>query len=165
MLIIGEGDLGPFGSIHRVQDIATIKHIIKITALILFLVAVTGATAHQVYETHLSSDYQRILRAVMDPHVPFSEMVSYIHDARVAVRTNKDQQTQVKLDRLQDLNSGHAMDVACGSITKLTAKKLPKGELLEGFVAILKCQQVKRDGLFAEQGTLNKELRAIAEIN
>jgi hypothetical protein len=132
--------------------------------LILFLVAVTGATAHQVYETHLSSGYARILRAVMDPPAPFAEMVSYIHDARVAVRTNKDQQTQVKLDRLHDLNSGHAMDVACGSITKLTAEKLPKGQLLEGFVAILKCQQVKRDELFAEQDTLNKELRATAGI-
>jgi hypothetical protein len=133
--------------------------------LVLFLVAVTGAAAHHVYETHLSSGYARILRAVMDPHAPFAEMVSYIHDARVAVRTNKDQQTQVKLDRLQDLNSGHAMDVACGSIGKLTAEKLPKAQLLEGFVAILKCQQVKRDDLFTEQDTLNKELRATAGIN
>jgi hypothetical protein len=76
----------------------------------------------------------------MDPHAPFAEMVSYIQDARVTVRTNKDQQTQVKLDRLQDLNSGHAMDVACDSITKLTAELLLKEQLLEGFVAILKCQ-------------------------
>jgi hypothetical protein len=141
-----------------------IKHIISITALVLLLVAMTGDTAHQLYETHLSSGYARILRAAMDPHAPFAETVSYIHDARVAVRTNKDQETEVKLDRLQDLNSGHAMDAACGSIAKLTAEKLPKGELLNGFVAILKCQQVKQGSLFAEQETLDKDLRAAARI-
>jgi hypothetical protein len=78
-------------------------------------------------------------------------MGSYIHDARVAVRTDKDRETQVKLDRLQDRSSGHAVDVACGSTTTLLAEKLPELELLKGFGAILKCQQAKQDAQQAEE--------------
>ena len=53
---------------------ATIKHIIRIAALVLILVAVTGVTAHHVYETHLSSGYARILRAVMERCSPSSRI-------------------------------------------------------------------------------------------
>jgi len=136
---------------------------ISFTSLALFLV-VAGAAAHHLYETHLSSGYAPILRAAMDPHAPFAEMGSYIHDARVAVRTDKDRETQVKLDRLQDISSGHALDVACGSTTTLLAEKLPDLELAKGFGAILKCQQAKQGAMFAEEGALYKELRATAGI-
>ena len=37
----------------------------RITAVALFLVVAVGATAHHVYETHLSSSYAPILQAAM----------------------------------------------------------------------------------------------------
>jgi hypothetical protein len=73
--------------------------VLSVWALLVVLGGV-GATAYHVYETHLSSDYARILRATLQTS-SIQERAAYIHYARVAVRTTKDQETEVKLEKLQ----------------------------------------------------------------
>lgn len=70
---------------------------LKITALAA-IVIVTGIVTHHIYERHLSSGYASILKAAMTG--PYDEeRVQYIHEARAAVRTDKDREVEVKLDR------------------------------------------------------------------
>jgi hypothetical protein len=73
-----------------------------------------SATAHQLYETHLSPGYAPILRATLrSSHL--EELAQYIHEARVAVRTNKGWEVEAKLERLQDDVEGD-LSPACGSL-------------------------------------------------
>jgi hypothetical protein len=58
-----------------------------ITALATILVVAAGATAHHFYETRLSSGYGPILQATMSSS--YEERAAYIHEAQVAVRTDK----------------------------------------------------------------------------
>jgi hypothetical protein len=67
-------------------------------ALLLVLGGV-GATAHHIYETHLSSGYAPILRAALDPNASEADEASYLRQARVAIRTVKDRETDEKLDQ------------------------------------------------------------------
>ncbi len=75
-------------------------HRIGITALALLLAVAAGATAHHVYETHLSSGYAPILQVVMTSS--YEERTAYIHEARVAVRTDKDREVEAKLKKMQE---------------------------------------------------------------
>jgi hypothetical protein len=75
-------------------------HRIGITAMALFLVVAAGATAHHVYETRLSSGYAPILQAAMTSS--YEERTAYIHEARVAVRTDKDREVEAKLEKMQE---------------------------------------------------------------
>ena len=61
---------------------------IGITAIALLLVVAAGATAHHVYEIRLSSGYAPILQAAMTSS--YEERTAYIHEARAAVRTDRD---------------------------------------------------------------------------
>jgi hypothetical protein len=75
-------------------------HRIGITAMALLLVVAAGATAHHVYETHLSSGYAPILQAAMTSS--YEERTAYIHEARAAVRTDKDREVEAKLKKMQE---------------------------------------------------------------
>jgi hypothetical protein len=76
------------------------KHSALGAVALLVVLGGVGVTARHAYETHLSSDYARILRATLQTS-SLQERAAYIHDARVAVRTTKDQETEVKLEKLQ----------------------------------------------------------------
>jgi hypothetical protein len=96
---------------------------IGITAMALFLVVAAGATAHYVYETRLSSGYTPILRAAMTSS--YEERTAYIHEARVAVRTNKDREVEAKLEKMQgDLSDD--MPPACKNLQYITEDKQEK---------------------------------------
>jgi hypothetical protein len=65
----------------------------------LFLLVVAAAMAHQLYEQHLSSGYAPIFKAAMMG--TYDERPAYIHEARLAVRTDKDQEVEAKLEKMQ----------------------------------------------------------------
>ena len=67
----------------------------------LLLVVAAGATAYHVYETRLSSGYAPILQAAMTSS--YEERTAYIHEARVAVRTDKDREVEAKLEKMQEV--------------------------------------------------------------
>jgi hypothetical protein len=75
-------------------------HRIGITALAFLLVVAAGATAHHVYEKRLSYGYALILQTVMTSS--YEERTAYIREARVAVRTDKDQEVEAKLEKMQE---------------------------------------------------------------
>jgi hypothetical protein len=72
---------------------------ICIIALATILVVAAGVTAHHVYETHLSSGYAPIFKAAMMG--TYDERPAYIHKARLAVRTDKNQEVEAKLEKMQ----------------------------------------------------------------
>jgi hypothetical protein len=74
---------------------------ISITSVAILLVVAAGVTAHHLYETHLSSGYAPILRATLQSS-HLEERAQYIHEARVALRTDKDREVEAKLEKLQD---------------------------------------------------------------
>ena len=75
-------------------------HRIGITAMALLLVVAAGATAHHVYEKRLSYGYALILQAAMTSS--YEERTAYIHEARMAVRTDKDREVEAKLKKMQE---------------------------------------------------------------
>lgn len=75
-------------------------HRIGITAMALLLVVAAGATAQHAYETHLSSGYAPILQVAMTSS--YEERTAYIHEAGVAVRTDKDREVEAKLTKMQE---------------------------------------------------------------
>jgi hypothetical protein len=108
-------DSFPVGPSHRDQGMNTIKYIhrIGITVMALLLVVAAGATAHHVYETHLSSRYAPILQAAMTSS--YEERTANIHEARVAVRTDKDREVEAKLEKMQE-DLSDDMPPACKSL-------------------------------------------------
>jgi hypothetical protein len=86
---------------------------INITSLMLLLVAVAGTAAHHLYQQHLSSGYSPILQAAMTSS--FEERAAYIHEARVAVRTDKDREVEAKLEKMQE-DLSDDMPPACKSL-------------------------------------------------
>jgi hypothetical protein len=74
---------------------------ISASFLAVLLIASAGAAVHHIYETHLSSGYAPILRATLQSS-HLEERAQYIHEARVAVRTDKDREVEAKLEKLQD---------------------------------------------------------------
>jgi predicted sulfurtransferase len=72
-------------------------HSISISTAGTFLVASAGVTAHDLNETHLSSGYARILTATFQSK-NLEHGAPYIHDARVAVRIDKDRDVEAKLE-------------------------------------------------------------------
>jgi hypothetical protein len=66
----------------------------------IFLVAAVGAAAHHLDETHLSSRYAPILKAALQSH-NIEERARYIQEARLAVRTDEDEETEAKLEHMQ----------------------------------------------------------------
>jgi hypothetical protein len=89
---------------------ATFKSIC-ITALATLLV-VAGATTHHLYETHLSSGYAPILKATLQLS-NIEERAQYMHEARVAVRTVKDRESEAKLEKLQSDADGSFVTGGC----------------------------------------------------
>jgi hypothetical protein len=74
------------------------KIFLTISALILVVTA-GAAFIHHQYETHLSAGYAPIFKAAMmgsDDDRP-----EYIHEAQLAMRTDKDRATEAKLEKLQ----------------------------------------------------------------
>jgi hypothetical protein len=75
-------------------------HRIGITALAFLLVVAAGAMAHHVYEKRMSYGYALILQAAMTSS--YEERTAYIHEAGVAVRSDKDREVQAKLEKMQE---------------------------------------------------------------
>jgi hypothetical protein len=75
-------------------------HRIGITPLALLLAVAAGATVHHVYEKRLSYGYALILQTAMTSS--YEERTAYIHEARVAVRTDKDRAVEAKLENMQE---------------------------------------------------------------
>jgi hypothetical protein len=74
------------------------KSIHRIGIVVTALIGAAGATAHHIHETPLSSGYVPILKAAL-------------HQARVAVRTDKDRESEAKLENSQaDFDSRFVMD-------------------------------------------------------
>jgi hypothetical protein len=96
-------------------------HRIGVTAMSLLLVVAAGATAHHVYETHLSSGYAPILQAAMTSS--YEERTAYIHEARVAVRTDKDREVEAKLEKMQE-DLSDDMPPACKSLQYIAEAQL-----------------------------------------
>ena len=88
--------------------------VLSVGALLVVLGGV-GVMAHHVYETHLSSGYAPILKAALDPHASEADEASYLRSARVAVRTDKDRQTQAKLDKLWMYGTGAFVGSECSA--------------------------------------------------
>jgi hypothetical protein len=85
---------------------------ICIAALTTLLVVAAGPTAHHLYETHLSSGYAPILRAALQT-INQDERATYINKARVAVRTDKDRESEAKLEKRQADFDGEITSAAC----------------------------------------------------
>jgi hypothetical protein len=85
---------------------------ICITALTTLLIVAAGPTAHHLYETHLSSGYAPILRAALQT-TNQDERAAYIHKARNAVRTDKDRESEAKLEKRQADFDGETTSAAC----------------------------------------------------
>ena len=98
-------------------------HRIGITVMALLLVVVVGATAHKVYETHLSSGYAPILQVAMTSS--YEERTTYIQETRVAVRTAKDREVEAKLEKMQE-DLSDDMPPACKSLQDITEDKQEK---------------------------------------
>jgi hypothetical protein len=88
---------------------------ISITALAILLVIVAGASVHYMYEQHLSSGYAPILKAVLKT-TSMEERTQYIHEAREFVSTDKDQETEAKMERMQEDLSGETTSAECGQL-------------------------------------------------
>jgi hypothetical protein len=88
-------------------------HRIGITVIALLLVVAAGATADHVYETHMSSSYAPILQVAMSSS--YQERTAYSHEARVAVRTDKDREVEAKLEKMQE-DLSDDMPPACKSL-------------------------------------------------
>src|SRR6202042_2256517 len=83
---------------------------IGIIAMTLVLIGAWSATAHHIHETHLSSSYAPILKPAFET-TNHDEQAAYIHQARVAVRTDKARESEAKLDERQtDFDSSLVMD-------------------------------------------------------
>jgi hypothetical protein len=104
-------DLSRSGPSHRDQGMKPNR--IGITVMALLLVVAAGATAHHFYETYLSSGYAPILQGAMTSS--YEERTAYIHEARVAVRTDKDREVEAKLEKMQEDLSDN-MPPACKSL-------------------------------------------------
>jgi hypothetical protein len=89
---------------------ATFKSICIIALTTLLIVA--GATTHHPYETHLSSEYAPILKATLQLS-NIEERAQYMHEARVAVRTVKDRESEAKLEKLQSDADGSFVTGGC----------------------------------------------------
>jgi hypothetical protein len=85
---------------------------ICITALTTLLVVAAGPTAHHLYETHLSSGYAPILKATLQSS-NIEERAQYIHQARAAVRSMKDRESEAKLEKLQGDADGSFVTGGC----------------------------------------------------
>jgi hypothetical protein len=83
---------------------------ICITALATLLVVSAGA--HHLYETHLSSRYAPILKVILQSS-NIEERAQYIPEARVAVRTMKDRESEAKLEKLQGEGDGSFVIGGC----------------------------------------------------
>jgi hypothetical protein len=87
---------------------------ICITALTTLLLVATGPTAHHLYEIHLSSGYASILKATLQSS-NIQEQARYIHQARLAVRTMKDRESEARLEKLQGDADGSFVTDGCGN--------------------------------------------------
>jgi hypothetical protein len=92
----------------------TILQRISITALAILLVVAAGVSANHLYEQHLSSGYAPIFKAAMTGSD--EERAQYIHEAREFVRTEKDQETEAKMERMQEDLSGETTSAECGQL-------------------------------------------------
>jgi hypothetical protein len=88
----------------------TIFQRISITLAALLVVA-AGASVHHQYEQHLSSGYAPIFKAAMSGSD--GERAQYIHEARVAVRTDKDREVEAKLEKMQGDADGSFVTGGC----------------------------------------------------
>jgi hypothetical protein len=95
----------------------------RITALAAILIVAACATARRVYEQHLSSGYAPIFKAAMT--CSYKERAQYIHEARVAVRTDKDREVEAKLKKMQ-WNGGGNMSPACQKLQYIAVEKQKK---------------------------------------
>jgi hypothetical protein len=96
---------------------------IGISAMALLLVVAAGATAHHVYETHLSSGYAPILQAAITSS--YEERTAYIREAGVAVRTDMDREVEAKLEKMQE-DLSDDMPPACKSLQDIAEDEQKK---------------------------------------
>jgi hypothetical protein len=98
-------------------------HRIGITALVVLLVVAAAATAHHVYEKRLSYGFALILQAAITSS--YEERPAYIHQARVAVRTDKDREVEARLEKMQE-DLSDDMPPACKSLQYLAEDRQKK---------------------------------------
>jgi hypothetical protein len=174
-------DLSRSGPHYRDQGMKPI-HRIGITAMALLLVVAAAATAHHVYETHLSSGYAPILQTAITSS--YEERAAYIHEARVAVRTDTDREVEAKLEKMQE-DLSDDMPPACKSLQHIAEDEQEKfnraveanqrGEsgayavvvsarLIKANDAVLACIDAHEKAQRAEGGRLWVELGATAEV-
>jgi hypothetical protein len=82
------------------------------------MAAVGGVSVHHLYEQHLSSGYAPIFNAAMTGS--YEERAQYIHEARVAVRTDKDREVEAKLEQMQ-WDGGGNMSPTCLNLQSIAA--------------------------------------------
>jgi hypothetical protein len=149
-------------------------HRIGITALALLLVVAAGATAYHVYEIRLSHGYALILQTAMTSS--YEERTAYIHEARMAVRTDKDREVEAKLEKMQE-DLSDDMPPACKSLHDTAEHEQEKFNRASGAHAVamssrpmkasgavLACIDAARKDKRAEGGRLWAELCATAGV-
>jgi hypothetical protein len=140
---------------------------INITSLMLLLVAVAGTAAHHLYEQHLSSGYAPILRATLQSS-HLEERAAYIHEARVAVRTDKDREVETKLEKVQADLDGSLIKDACGDYqwwNPTPAEKLKSVKALSLQSSLQSaCVSANVPVNFKDADRLYRELRATAGL-
>jgi hypothetical protein len=159
---------------------------ISITSLAVLLVEAASVTAHYVYETHLSSGYAPILRATLQSS-DLEERAQYIHEAQVAIRTDKDREVEAKLEKLQDdvedrlshacqslqhaadneqqkFNRAHAAFERGGSGAQAAYAMVMSDSTIKAHDAVLACIAADEEAKQVEVGRLWAELRATARL-
>jgi hypothetical protein len=147
---------------------------ISITALTILLVTVAGASGHYLYEQHLSSGYAPILKAILQT-TSMEERTQYIHQAREFVRTDKDQETEAKLERLQEDLSGETTSAECGQLFAISSIAESAREAShyspdadaayqEADHQLMKCRDQKDASAHTEADKFYPELRATAGL-
>jgi hypothetical protein len=137
------------------------------------LVIVAGASGHYLYEQHLSSGYAPILKAVLQT-TNMEERTQYIHEAREFLRTDKDQETEAKLERMQEDLSGETTSAECGQLFAVSsiaesareASHSPEADAAykEADHQLMKCRDQKDASAHAEADQFYPELRATAGL-
>jgi hypothetical protein len=122
---------------------------INLTSLALLLIAV-----------HLSSGYAPIFKAAMMGS--YEERAQYIHDARVAVRTDKDREIEAKLEKMQENFSGGLSRSNCPTVESIS--RLPLASFTVAYTALAKCQEAAEESQQVAGVRLRSELRATAGL-
>ncbi len=137
-------------------------HRIVISILAFFLVVAGAATAYHVYEQRLSYGYVLILQSALTSS--YEERAAYIHEARAAVRTDKDREAEAKLEKMQkDLSDD--IPPACKSLQSVGEAVAMSSSPIGTSDAFRACIDADKKAKQAEGGRLWAELCADARVS